>query len=250
MENTKATSVWGNKSVLDTPYSVFGTSADLIQNYMAGDVDQVFKMNPLVSNVYDFNTFNRAEPTLRGVSATSNFVNGVPTNAYLGTFTELYDSIDVYTGLSGFLYGGGSVGGFVNYNLKRYTPGFQNGGTGVQNQDVAKWATSVALDIHLTNKLLVTADAYAGNRWVHGRQAMFNLGADYAPIDGSLLYTPKNTFNGVKSTYEDVGAKYTFNDHFDIRGILQHKHDYNPMFYPLVIQIAPGTPQYQDDDGT
>ncbi len=286
METTKAISVWGELSVLDTPYTVFGTSADLIQNYMAGNIDQIFKMNPLVSNNYDYDTFNRAGPTLRGNSTSSAYFNGVPGTSFLGVYTELYGSIDVFTGLSGFLYGAGPVGGFVNYNLKRPTSsplysltladegstsrlvhvdvsnkilsdkvGYrlnavaQNGGTGVQNQSVSKWALSSALDIHATDKLLITLDAYAGDRWVHGRQAMFNLGASYKPIDGSKLYTPKNTFDGVRDTFEDVGATYKINEHIDLRGTLQHKHADSPEYYPQVIQVNPGTPQIQPETG-
>jgi iron complex outermembrane receptor protein len=41
---------WGEKSLQDTPYAISVMSSDLMENVIAGDIDQLYKMNPVTQS--------------------------------------------------------------------------------------------------------------------------------------------------------------------------------------------------------
>jgi iron complex outermembrane receptor protein len=125
VETAKTTGPWGDKPILDTPYSIHVTSAELMENMIAGTSDQLINFNPLIKP--DMTSIYSGQPgrVIRGFrqSAFSAFtLDGVPINStYLGGDTEGMERMEVLSGLSGFLYGAGNVGGMVNYVTKRPT---------------------------------------------------------------------------------------------------------------------------------
>lgn len=112
----------GSKDLLETPFSINVVTSELIQNTQAVVPDDIFKLNPL-TQLNNPGTRFFTGVNLRGFSsASTKRIDGVPsTSSYLPTDMEDKESIEIITGLSGFLYGPGNVGGTINYVLKRPT---------------------------------------------------------------------------------------------------------------------------------
>ncbi|WP_412772083.1 TonB-dependent siderophore receptor [Nitrobacter sp.] len=125
VETAKTTGPWGNKPILDTPYSINATSSELMQNRIVGSNDELFKFNPMVQLTRPTSAFGAPTVMIRGLDQTtaSGFVlDGVPVRySWLGGGMEDMERIEVLSGLSGFLYGANNVGGMVNYVTKRPT---------------------------------------------------------------------------------------------------------------------------------
>ena len=204
---------WGSKAVLDTPYTVFAVKAPFIANIQAQSPSDVLKVVP---NVYGSGQSDLAATmnlSTRGLWTQRNVVNGVPTdNAGMGIFVEDVESMEVLSGLSGFMYGQGNVGGLISYNLKRPTYEFynkikvgnyggdrlyahvdlggpivsdtlafrfnamgQDGDTSVDGQSIRKKFVSGAVDWNITDDLQVQFNASYGKSEVDGRQASFTI---------------------------------------------------------------------------
>lgn len=106
--------------LLDTPFSVNVTTSELLQNLQASKPDDAFRYNPVVQLQGPQSRFFTSI-AMRGFSVGSTKrIDGVPsTTTYVNTDLEDKERIEVLTGLSGFLYGSGNVGGTINYVLKR-----------------------------------------------------------------------------------------------------------------------------------
>ncbi|QDX81804.1 hypothetical protein B9N43_11420 [Denitratisoma sp. DHT3] len=118
----KTTGPWGDKPILDTPYSIHVTPAELMQNMNAGTTDQLIKFNPIIQPQYNgpFAGYS-ATGTIRGFGQ-SIALDGIPIRGtWYGNDMEDMERMEVFSGLSGFLYGSGNVGGMVNYVTKRPT---------------------------------------------------------------------------------------------------------------------------------
>lgn len=214
---------WEGRSLQDTPYSVSVVTADLIENVQATTPDQIFKMIPTTQLSWPAAQNDTPYVYLRG------FLNGTPARNGLtgamyghGTSTEDVERIEILTGLSGFLYGPGNVGGLVNYVSKRPTPerynavtlgymgdgngyvhgdfggpidaagrfGYrinavaQDGDTRVDDFPLRKQFISAAFDWHVTDRLLLQVDG-SYRDYHSGRQAYWSLapGADRPSAD-------------------------------------------------------------------
>jgi iron complex outermembrane receptor protein len=124
VETAKTTGPWGDKPILNTPYSIDVTSAELLQNTIATTDDQLFKFNPLVQvNSGTPNQGYGLRQIVRGFSYASVAINGIPFTGFrfANTDPEGLERVEVFSGASGFLYGTGSVGGMVNYVTKSPT---------------------------------------------------------------------------------------------------------------------------------
>ncbi len=195
-ETTKTTGPWGDKPVLDTPYSIHSTSSELMENMISGSTDNVIKYNPVVQQA--------APPTngytghyIRGYSSGGAAArDGIPVYSSLISTIEDVERIEVLSGLSGFLYGAGNVGGLVNFVSKRPTAtpilnitagnhggeqyfahvdaggpmdkegkfgyrlnaAFTEGDTAINDQSTRRKLLSAAFDWHITDNLLVQLD--------------------------------------------------------------------------------------------
>jgi iron complex outermembrane receptor protein len=196
-DTTTTTGPWGKMKLQDTPYSISVMSSDLIENVQANSTDQLIKMNPLtyqrsLATANDMVSFN-----MRGFGVSSTMLDGIRSYESYGISMEEVDRVEFFSGLSGFLYGGGGVGGSANFVLKRPTAtpladitvgnyggsnyyihgdfggplgkdgkfGYrlnvltQNGDTAVDGQSLKKNLISGAIDWHATDKLLFQFEA-------------------------------------------------------------------------------------------
>lgn len=122
VENTTTTGPWGTLPLQDTPYSINVMSQDLIQNVQASAPDQLLKMNPVVQLTQPIGINGRPTFNIRGFNIKNSQEDGMRDFNGWGNPLEEYERVEVLSGLSGFLYGSGNVGGMVNYVTKRPTP--------------------------------------------------------------------------------------------------------------------------------
>ncbi|RBQ28746.1 TonB-dependent siderophore receptor [Aliarcobacter vitoriensis] len=126
-ENITGVGLWGKRSLQDTPYSMNVIPQELIENTQANDMAQIFKMNPLTQDSGD-SLGGNYYTTIRGFSSSNSggssnaIINGVPLASwYSFTTMEDLERVETISGATGFLYGGGRVGGAVNYVMKKPT---------------------------------------------------------------------------------------------------------------------------------
>lgn len=220
VDNVTTTGPWGQMPLQDTPYSLNVIPKDLIENTISTNQDRLFRINPLtqVSSPADIN--NISSQIIRGFEVQDYFVDGIRNGSYgLGVFTEDLERVEVFSGLSGFLYGAGNVGGSVNYILKRPTSYYLNditvgdygggqafihgdfggpidkagnvayrlnvmgsdGNTVVKDQSLKKGLVSGALDLRPSDDLLVQLNGSLDYYRVDGRQEQFYFAGLTAP---------------------------------------------------------------------
>lgn len=121
VEDITGVGLWGKRSLQDTPYSMNIITKDLIENVQANDMAKIFKMNPLIQDGGDQLAGNY-RAVIRGFSSNNAVINGMPlADFYSFTTVEDLERVETISGATGFLYGGGRVGGAVNYVTKKPT---------------------------------------------------------------------------------------------------------------------------------
>jgi len=217
--------VWQGRTLQETPYSISIFSEDLLANIQATSTDQVFKLNPLVQ--MNSSQAQQDQPYIiaRGFRVTRSSRNGIARDIYNhGISMEDVAKVEVLTGLSGFLYGVGNVGGLVNYVSKRPTEqrlnsvtvgntsgsnayihgdfggrvgdegdfGYrinlvaQDGETATEHQDLEKTLMSIALDWQVTDNFLVQLDGSKRDYRLTGLQPYWYLGDDDTRENGKV----------------------------------------------------------------
>ncbi|WP_257118886.1 TonB-dependent receptor, partial [Aliarcobacter vitoriensis] len=125
VEETKGVGIWNERKLQDTPYSMSIISKDLIENVQAKDMNQIFKMNPTTqeSTKATYGNGDSSFPIMRGFSVSVPIVNGIPYADSIVSTPMMQDieRVEIISGATGFLYGGGRVGGAVNYITKKPT---------------------------------------------------------------------------------------------------------------------------------
>jgi iron complex outermembrane receptor protein len=127
-ESTASGPIWGDLPVQDTPYSISVIPSSLIENLQAYQSENLYNIIPQITNFQPSqNRGGFSIAYIRGF-AVSQYVNdaGITYDGMLaagGTNVTLEDKerVEVLSGVNGFLYGTGSVGGNINYVLKRPT---------------------------------------------------------------------------------------------------------------------------------
>lgn len=120
-EDITGVGLWGKRSLQDTPYSMTVIPQELIENVQANDMAPIFKMNPITQDGGDQPSGNY-NTVIRGFSSNNAVVNGMPlADFYSFTTMEDLERVETISGATGFLYGGGRVGGAVNYVTKKPT---------------------------------------------------------------------------------------------------------------------------------
>lgn len=121
VESITGAGIWGKRSLQDTPYSMTVIPQQLIENVQANSMAQIFKMNPLTQDGGDRPTGNYVT-VIRGFNSNNAVINGIPlADFYSFTTMEDLERVETISGATGFLYGGGRVGGVVNYITKKPT---------------------------------------------------------------------------------------------------------------------------------
>ena len=218
--------VWKGRSLQETPYSINVVSNDLLKNIQATSSDQLFKMNPVTQFSWPQAQNDAPYIYTRGFKTGTSSRNGVTRDGYdHGVSMADVERVEVLTGMSGFLYGAGNIGGMVNYVSKRPTDerynavtlgntsgsniyahgdfggrigndgdfGYrlnvltQNGETAVKDQDAERNFASLALDWQATDDLLIQVDGSFRDYRINGRQAYWSLGKDDTQVSGKAL---------------------------------------------------------------
>lgn len=228
VEEVSQVGPWQGRRLQELPYSMSVISAALIENVQAVNSDQLFRINPTTQLRRSQHENDQTGINMRGFSAQVFYRDGVPGDQYgHGTTTEDVERIEILTGLSGFLYGPGNVGGMVNYVSKRPTSarinkvvvgnsggnnnyvngdfggtidkdgrfGYrvvtvkQAGETAVENQDIDKTFFSAAFDWHITDDLLLQINGSDRDYEVQGAQAYWGLAAGVVRPDADDIDT-------------------------------------------------------------
>ncbi|MCT7567946.1 TonB-dependent siderophore receptor [Aliarcobacter butzleri] len=124
-EDITGVGLWGKRSLQDTPYSMSVIPQELIENVQAKDMNQIFKMNPTTQETGQMLTgLGDAQwVTIRGFEVNNPIINGIPYSTKWASTPMMQDieRVEIINGATGFLYGGGRVGGAVNYITKKPT---------------------------------------------------------------------------------------------------------------------------------
>lgn len=130
----------GNRSVLDTPFSVDVISLEDMEIRQVNTLDSLFSREASVS--VDGSAYSAFGNTLRvrGLSLdyTQSFkVNGLSINSFSGELPyEAFEKVTLLKGSTGFMYGMAAPGGIVNYETKRASGDFANASIGYRSDSV------------------------------------------------------------------------------------------------------------------
>lgn len=205
---------WQGRKLQDVPYSVTTVSKELIENLQATAPDQVFRINPTTQLSRAQYEVDNPYVLMRGFTVSTSYRDGLQGDGYgYGTTTEDAERIEILTGLSGFLYGPGNVGGLVNYVSKQPTAerltrlavgnngrenwyahgdfggpiddagrfGYrinavrQEGDTAIENMNIEKTFISGVFDWHLSDTLRLQVNASDREYDVYGNQPYWSF---------------------------------------------------------------------------
>jgi len=216
---------FANTPLQDLPYSITVVPSTLIQNLQANNPEDLAKVVPQITNVLPQQN-NTGNPFfyIRGFSI-SQFTNGAgvtydgwlgPTGGQFDTTLEDKEQVEVLSGVDGFLYGIGSVGGNINYVLKRptetrfasITAGDNEGENGYLHGDFGgplDKSGRVAYRLNVVGQYgptslkdqSITRDLVSGAVDVHARHDLllrFNFAhSDYHIYGGTPVFDPETT---------------------------------------------------------
>lgn len=191
VSETKTLGVWGDLSLQDTPYSMSIMSSDFLENTMTNNMGQVAKQNPLLENKDGISESGELNTNIRGFSVLTALIDGIPLpNSSYGTSLKEVDRVEVISGLSGFLYGSGNVGGTINYDLKYPTiKPFTN--VSIGNNGAENYYTSTDTSQNITDKLSLRVNA----SYQDGNTAIENYEDEEKLIGVSFTYKPTNNLD-------------------------------------------------------
>ena len=266
VEEVKQVGPWGAKSLQDTPYSMTVIPQELIENTIAGDIDQIYKMNPLIGTQDSVAVWNTPWVTYRGFSDETAILDGMSMGGFLYNVSmEEIERIETISGLTGFMYGVGHLGGTSNYVLKRPTAqritnltlgnygggqyyghmdlggpidekgkfayrlnaAYIDGDTERDGQSVEKELISGAVDWKVNDNLLLQAEAAHQHYRMDGiiPRAFFRNMETPPAFDASAQYSPDWTYNETTSDRVGLNATWNINDIFTLRSAYLHKED-------------------------
>ncbi|MCE7916180.1 MAG: TonB-dependent receptor [Nitrosomonas sp. PRO5] len=261
VSNISGIGLWGERSLRDTPYSMSVVPSDLIENVNAQNMGQIFKMNPLTQEPIIQNFTGVPFVTIRGFESTIPVYDGIPSasGSVAASVIEI-DRVEILSGTSGFLYGGGRVGGAVNYvtknstniPLRRLTFGnyggtqfyghadiggkfdergrfgyrvnllYQGGDTAI-GEPVNQKVANIVLDGHLTDTLYADIKYTYNDYRREATQPGFIL-MERTPIDTSKRYSPKWASNDLESHKAYTSLRWDPSRHFTLRSAFFYQH--------------------------
>ena len=135
---------FGNIPLQDTPYSVYVVPKEFIENTQTYSTYQLFKIDPFTQPTENPGRAGQTYVNIRGFSVTQQFQDGLRKAPNGQIPLEDKERVEVFTGLTGFLYGQTDPGGTINYVLKRptatpfheLTVGDPGGGSGYGHIDI------------------------------------------------------------------------------------------------------------------
>lgn len=113
----------GDKSILDTPFSVTVISAAEIAERQPASMAQLFIKDPAIFSFATAGTVNWWGTQIRGLGVRNYYVDDLPIPLYWGGDFPLepIESVQALKGATGFMYGFGAPGGAILYRTKRPT---------------------------------------------------------------------------------------------------------------------------------
>ena len=263
VSNVSGIGIWGERSLRDTPYSISVVPSDLIENINAQNMGQIFKMNPLMQEPAINGPDNGPMTTIRGFLSTTPIYDGIPMASSIGSAVSVIeiDRVEILSGTSGFLYGGGRVGGAVNYvtknstdvPLRRLTFGnyggtqfyghadiggkfddrgrfgyranllYQGGDTAI-GEPVNQKVANIVLDSHLTDTLYADVKyTYNDYRKEATQPTFFNI-KNRTGIDTSKRYSPEWASNDVESHKAYTSLRWDPSKYFTLRSAFFYQH--------------------------
>ncbi|WP_228268388.1 TonB-dependent siderophore receptor [Acinetobacter ursingii] len=126
LKRVNTVGVLGNKSVIDTPYSITTKTAEEIETRQTNSLGKIFVGEPsIVTEVNSYSSGWSTPVSIRGLKLdeTNGYkVNGYSVSAWGGEFpVELAQNVMALKGLSGLMYGFATPGGIINYQTKQPT---------------------------------------------------------------------------------------------------------------------------------
>ncbi len=256
VSNISGIGLWGERSLRDTPYSMSVVTSDLIENINAQNMGQIFKMNPLTQEPNIQNHNGVPIVTIRGFQSTNPIYDGIPMADSNGSAVSVIeiDRVEILSGTSGFLYGGGRVGGAINYvtksptdvPLRRLTFGnyggtqfyghadiggkfddrgrfgyrvnllYQGGDTAI-GEPVNQKVANIVLDGHLTDTLYADVKYTYNDYRKEATQPTFNNVRERTGIDTSKRYAPKWASNDIESHKAYTSLRWDPSKYFPLR---------------------------------
>ncbi|MBX3630160.1 MAG: TonB-dependent receptor [Nitrosomonas sp.] len=255
VSNVSGIGLWDERSLRDTPYSISVVPADLIENINAQNMGQIFKMNPLTQEPVIHSLTGVPVVTIRGFQTVNPIYDGIPLAFSSGSAVSVIeiDRVEILSGTSGFLYGGGRVGGAVNYvtknstdvPLRRLTFGnyggtqfyghadvggkfdnqgrfgyranllYQGGDTAI-NEPVEQKVANIVLDGQITDTLYVDVKYTYNDYRKDAIQSLFIM-PERVTIDTSKRYSPKWASNDIESHKAHTSLRWDPSEHITLR---------------------------------
>ena len=115
------TGALGSRSVLDTPFSVTVVNSEEIVERGARSISQIFTNDAAVYTGTASYSTDWWGTQIRGLPVRNYFIDGIPMLLYWGGDfpLEIAENVTALKGLTGFMYGFGTPGGALSYDLKR-----------------------------------------------------------------------------------------------------------------------------------
>ncbi|MEB2331365.1 MAG: TonB-dependent receptor [Nitrosomonas sp.] len=280
VSNISGIGLWGERSLRDTPYSMSVVPSDLIENVNAQNMGQIFKMNPLTQepNIQNHNSVPFV--TIRGFQSENPVYDGIPLADGNGSVISVIeiDRVEILSGTSGFLYGGGRVGGAINYvtkgptdiPLRRLTFGnyggtqfyghadiggkfdergrfgyranllYQGGDTAI-GEPVNQKVANIVLDGQITDTLYADVKYTYNDYRKEATQSLFNSVIERTGIDTSKRYSPKWASNNVESHKAYTSLRWDPSKYFTLRSAFFYQHTNMRVSRIFLNQQADGT---------
>lgn len=270
VENVKQAGPWGDMPLQDAPYTMIVASQDFIKNQNAASTQQLFRKLP---NVYQGSPDGRPGFEARGFGSTV-LLDGVrlqfasvvgmpggPADSHFSLFEM--ERVEVQPGLTGFLTGGGHVGGSVNYATKRPTEkrfvnitegnlgrnqwythidtggpladnrfGYRlniaqiNGQGAVRGTNREEYMASLALDWRVSERVLLQVNGGAYKRSHHGSKGGFGNFAGTRPQEMPDPPNPANSYGQKWEYAKSESYKWGANLYVDITDNLRFRSAY------------------------
>ncbi|WP_347887804.1 TonB-dependent receptor [Nitrosomonas europaea] len=262
VSNISGIGLWGERSLRDTPYSMSVVTSDLIENVNAQDMGQIFKMNPLTQEPNIQNVTGVPIVTIRGFQSINPVYDGIPMASSAGSAVSVIeiDRVEILSGTSGFLYGGGRVGGAINYvtknstdvPLRRLTFGnyggtqfyghadiggkfdergrfgyranllYQGGDTAI-GEPVNQKVANIVLDSHITDTLYADIKYTYNDYRKEATQPSFFM-VNRTSIDTSKRYSPKWASSDIESHKAYTSLRWDPTKYFTLRSASFYQH--------------------------
>ncbi|MCT7582408.1 TonB-dependent siderophore receptor [Aliarcobacter butzleri] len=261
VDDVKTLGVWGNLSLQDTPYSMSIMSSDFIENTITNNMGQVAKQTSVLQSNGNASYNGELGNSIRGFAIGSALIDGIPIpSSNFGVGLKEVERVEIISGLNGFLYGVGNVGGTINYALKYPTiKPFTN--VSIGNNGGENYYTSIDTSQNITDKLSVRVNAsYTDSDTAKdnnsNEEKLVGISFDYKPTDDLQLqlyashreshmngvtplwvitgkmpkafdtsksYSPDWSYNNVDSDKIELKANYNFSDNLRLRSAYIYK---------------------------